>query len=497
MQRIAIGGLRVLARAVGYGLLGASTVLLVVFVLFVNAKPDLSVWHTAELDEEFTADAPVADFEAYLALEDRLFDQLDARVRDRIAPEERTRLNRFHRGSLADPERWPRDWNRSYELPVASPRAGALLIHGMSDSPYSLRHVAERLHAAGVHVVGLRVPGHGTAPVGLTRVRWQDMAAAVALAMRHLAEEVGDRPRVLVGYSNGGALSVHYALMSLTDPSRPRVDRVVLLSPEIGVTPAAAFAIWQDRIGRLLGLEKLAWNSVLPEYDPFKYQSFAVNAGDQAHRITAEIARLIAEQGAAGRLADMPPVLAFQSAVDAPVSPPAVIEGLMAKLPPGGHELVLFDLNRRAGIESVIRRDPRDELLALLRRSEPSFTLRVVTNGDGPSEGVVVRTRPPGSTVIEDEPLALTWPRDVYSLSHVALPFPPEDPLYGDERAGPSPGIRLGRVALRGERGVLQVSADDMLRERSNPFYPYLEQRLLAFVGLDDAGAEDPSAPAD
>jgi hypothetical protein len=46
---------------------------------------------------------------------------------------------------------------------------------------------------------------------------------------------------------------------------------MVLLSPEIGVIPLAALAIWQARLGHLLGLQKLEWNSILPEYEPYKY----------------------------------------------------------------------------------------------------------------------------------------------------------------------------------------------------------------------------------
>lgn len=58
-----------------------------------------------------------------------------------------------------------------------------------------------------------------------------------------------------------------------------------------------------------------------------------------------------------------------------------------------------------------------------------------------------------------------------YPLAYVAPPFPPNDPLYGGEQAEASPGIQLGRIALRGERGVLQLSAADMLRLRWNPFF--------------------------
>ena len=42
--------------------------------------------------------------------------------------------------------------------------------------------------------------------------------------------------------------------------------------------------------------------------------------------------------------------------------------------------------------------------------------------------------------------------------------------------------LRLGNVALRGERGVLQISPSDQLRLRWNPFYSYLEKRVLGFT---------------
>ena len=52
------------------------------------------------------------------------------------------------------------------------PRGAALLIHGLTDSPYSLRRVAEILQEEGYHVVGLRLPGHGTNPGTLATVSW-------------------------------------------------------------------------------------------------------------------------------------------------------------------------------------------------------------------------------------------------------------------------------------------------------------------------------------
>jgi len=482
MTRAFSGTVRQTVRALLYGVVGGAIVLLVVFVRYLDGRPDLEVWHTAELEAEFTAESAIHSFEDYLALEERLFAQLDERVYDEVEPSERRAIGRYSRGSMADPSRWPRNWNRSFELPAASPSAGVLLLHGMSDSPYSMRALAQSLHEEGAWIVGLRVPGHGTAPVGLVDVEWEDMAAAVVLAMRHLRAKVTDRPLYIVGYSNGGALAVHYALAALEDGSLPATRGLVLLSPEIGITKLAALAIWQERLGHLLGMRKLAWNSILPEYDPFKYGSFALNGGKQAYRLTREIQSRISRLGPSGSLERFPPLLAFQSVVDATVTASALVHGLFERLPPGRHELVLFDINRFAAIESILKTDPSAWIDGVFRDRTGEFTATLVTNASAASEDVVARRIEPGAREVTVSPLGLAWPRYVYSLSHVALPFRPDDPLYGGPDAGKSPGISLGNVALRGERGALRIGAADLLRLRWNPFHSYMERRVLEFV---------------
>jgi hypothetical protein len=150
----------------------------------------------------------------------------------------------------------------------------------------------------------------------------------------------------------------------------------------------------------------------------------------------------------------------------------------------GGHELVLFDIDRMEEIEPILRWDPRSALEALRDAPDRTFRFSLVTNATERSRSVVVRSRGPGEEATSELDLGLAWPDDVYSLSHVALPFPPDDTLYGPYSVGDSPGIELGDLALRGERGVLQIPAADMLRLRWNPFYPYVETRALVFLGL-------------
>jgi len=471
-------------KALVYGSLGGLAVLVIVLVLLLERRPDLNVWHQVEFDAEFTTDSPVQSFEDYLALEKRLFEELDARIRGREPTEDRRVINRYYRGSLSDPGRWAVNWNRTFELPADAPRAGVLLLHGMSDSPYSLRSLGRRLHASGAWVIGLRLPGHGTAPAGLLRVKWEDMAAAVRLAMRHLNQKVKGRPLYLVGYSNGGALAVHYALSGLEDAALPQVDRMVLISPAIGVSSLATLAKWQMRLGRMVGLEKLQWNSILPEYDPFKYHSFAMNAAHQVYRITNHLQLKIESLGAGGALNRFPPVLAFQSVVDATVSTHAIVNGLFKKLPVRGHELVLFDINRVSGVRQLLKKDPEPEIEVVFNDFERPFVISLVTNSSEKSFDTVLLKKGAGHAALTRQALDMQWPANLYSLSHVALPFPEDDPLYGTRGSYDHTKIHLGNIGLRGERGVLQVAAADRLRLRCNPFYPYLARRLLEFLNL-------------
>lgn len=479
------GVLRRVLLFVAAAVIGCLVAGIVILVVMMNGQPDLSVWHLANLDEEFSLESDIENFDQYLALEERLFRQLDEVVYENVPQGVGHIVNRYSRGSRSDPEIWPRNWNRSFILPSDDPRAGVLLLHGLSDSPYSLRNIGERLSDQGAMVVGLRVPGHGTAPSGLVETTWQDMAAAVRLAARHVRDNIGDRPVYIVGYSNGGALAMEYALAALDDESMLQATGIILISPEIGVSGAAALAVWQGRIGHLLGLEKLAWNVVLPEYDPFKYGSFAVNAGDLAHRITLHIQEQLTSLQGSSKLNNLPPILAFQSGVDATVTASALVANLFDRLPSAKHELVLFDINRRADISMLLKQDPGEVFGPLLARENRSFDLTLVTNEYQESNRVVAITDS-GSGTDDPETIYIgDWPVGVYSLSHVALPFSPTDPVYGGPQAAPSPGIALGNLSPRGERGVLYISGTEVLRLRWNPFYHYVEQRLLEFTALE------------
>ncbi|MGD8543140.1 MAG: hypothetical protein PVI39_12675, partial [Desulfobacteraceae bacterium] len=105
------------------------------------------------------------------------------------------------------------------------------------------------------------------------------------------------------------------------------------------------------------------------------------------------------------------------------------------------------------------------------------------------SVAVVARRQAPFSgEAFPDEPLDLAWPAGVISLSHVALPFPPDDPLYGQRPPDNQDVLFLGQMAIQGERGLLKLSSDWLLRLRHDPFYAYLEERVLAWLAETGKG---------
>ena len=132
--------------------------------------------------------------------------------------------NRYYAGSPIYPGNFEQDWNRSYILEPDGPPVGAVvLLHGLTDSPYSLRHIARRYRDRGFVAVGIRLPGHGTVPAALTDVEWEDWDAATRLAVREARRRAGpSTPLHIVGFSNGGALAVKYALDAIDDqPAGP------------------------------------------------------------------------------------------------------------------------------------------------------------------------------------------------------------------------------------------------------------------------------------
>lgn len=449
--------------------------------------PELAAWHRIAFEHEFDAaraDAPDS-FAAYLAQEERLFAELKRRLYEDPRAADVEPYGRYTPGSPAARLALDGGGNRSAVTAASDARGAVLLLHGLTDAPYSLHAVGRALHERGFHVVALRLPGHGTAPAALTRVSWQDWLAAVEIAARHAAGLAGrGRPLYIAGYSTGAPLALLHALKAIDDPSVPMPTRLLLFSPAIGVSEFAVLTQAAGALAFVPGLQKASWLDVLPEFDPYKYNSFPVNAANQVWRLTRELEARLRAAHEAGKLDRMPTVTAFQSLVDSTVLAADVGTRLFMRLPARGHELVVFDVNRQESLAGLIARGPRHAFDRLAAAPALPFRLAIVGTSSPASAEVVEWVREAGGRETAAVGLGLQWPAGVLSLGHIAIPMPNDDPLYGLAPAG-RPAFTLGGPAPRGEAGALSVPLGSLARVRSNPFFAVIIGRIDQAVRSD------------
>jgi carboxylesterase len=130
---------------------------------------------------------------------------------------------------------------------------GCLLIHGFTGTPYEMRLLGERLHAAGYSVCGVRLAGHATRVEDLAQCRWTDWYQSAEEGFEQLARHC---TRIVgIGLSMGALLGVGLAQRHVS-----QVAGLVLLS--------ASFELANPWAGRLAGVAGLA-SRILP--NSFRY----------------------------------------------------------------------------------------------------------------------------------------------------------------------------------------------------------------------------------
>jgi alpha-beta hydrolase superfamily lysophospholipase len=466
---------------------GATVVLTVTLVTALGDRrmADLSPEHRISLDKEFSAAQEAGtDWNAYLAIEASLAAELGEKLDFDNRPD--SLVDRYSEDSLTYPGNFARDWNRSFELTTASPKGVAVLLHGLSDSPYSMRATAETLVESGYNVVVPRMPGHGFAVGALLDTRWEDWAAAVRIAVRHAASLPGAEDSLLLaGYSNGGLMAIDFALQCDEDTELPCPDGLVLFSPAIAVTRLAVITNWHTLLSWMPYFEKSKWLSILPEVDPFKFTSFPKRAAWEIYKLSTGTYKQLSQPAEAAKL---PPILTFQSVVDNTVSTTAIVTNLYSRLEPNGSELVVYDVNRSSTALHLMKKVPMNPVTWMETAAPLPYQVTVIRNHDqgGPAiDRLSLAAGEISPTVVETD---MSWPASFYSMSHIAIPFRADDRVYGDGSfaADGEQHLVFGNLAPRGEEGVLILKSAYFLRTRYNPFYSFQEQHLRDWLARLD-----------
>ena len=125
---------------------------------------------------------------------------------------------------------------RAFDLP-GGPDA-ALLLHGLTGSPFEVRYLAERLHGDGLRCRGPLLPGHAS-PEELARRPWRDWIEGARAELLQLS---GARRTLVVGCSMGALLAC-----ALARDHAGHVDGLVLLAPALQLALPGRLAAWLAR----------------------------------------------------------------------------------------------------------------------------------------------------------------------------------------------------------------------------------------------------------
>lgn len=101
--------------------------------------------------------------------------------------------------------------------------AGALVLHGFTGNPSSMRRLAESFAEAGYHVELPRLPGHGTTIEDMLQTTWTDWTGEVEQAYERLTGRASEV--VVAGLSMGGSLALWLALR------HPEIKGLVCVNP--------------------------------------------------------------------------------------------------------------------------------------------------------------------------------------------------------------------------------------------------------------------------
>lgn len=158
---------------------------------------------------------------------------------------------------------------------------GFLLIHGLTDSPYLLKNMADSLHAQYpcALIRSVLLPGHGTVIGDTLSMSYQQWKQATSYGVKSFEQEQGVEDLYIVGFSTGTALAIQHVLEGANSQ---KIKGLVLLSTALKANSGLA---WLTPYIKALK----PWVGVKKDRDAARYSSFSTNAGAQFYLLTKDM----------------------------------------------------------------------------------------------------------------------------------------------------------------------------------------------------------------
>lgn len=153
-----------------------------------------------------------------------------------------------------------------WSSPAGGPH-GALVLHGFTGTPVSMRPLAEALADAGFAVEMPRLPGHGTAVEDLAETGWDDWLTEAERCLEALQARTPNGKVVVAGLSMGGALTTALA------QGHPELAGIVLINAPVAPPPELAASLEELMAGGMEVIDSIGGDIADPDADEASYDA--------------------------------------------------------------------------------------------------------------------------------------------------------------------------------------------------------------------------------
>ena len=331
-----------------------------------------------------------------------------------------------------------------FELRKNNNHKAVLLIHGLTDSPFTFHDLAQIYFEQGYSVRTVLLPGHGTAADALSSIKAKQWQQAVDYAIARTNKDFDQV--ILGGYSTGASLLVN----SLTlNPVSPKITALMLFSPATEPHNKNGWlSKWIDRIPFVNWIDKDA------DIDFAKYESFPLNAATAANDVMESIALTKLNARSLPNLA----IFSVMSDVDTTIDTRASLQ-LLSTL----HDVTARPANR---LDTLIYYGDKNTI-----------------NGDFPADYTVFNPQCQTSSC-----------KNIHGISHIAVVNSPNNPHYGAKGYYRNCGSYLDDDALYanckttkkpniGERTAANIAAFPTFQRLTyNPYFDQQADYIKLFI---------------
>ncbi|WP_394220976.1 alpha/beta hydrolase [Alteromonas gracilis] len=169
-----------------------------------------------------------------------------------------------HRTFISEDKAQEITMNMPFECGTENSGTGVLLVHGLGDSPYFFRDVANAMCTEGIHVRTILLPGHGSKPGDMLNVSYQQWQAETNHHIRLFSQEVENM--YIGGFSTGSNLTT---IASFSMAEKLDIKGLVHFSP------AFKSRFFVSRLAPYID-SLFPWPNVEEEDNPSRYNSTAM-----------------------------------------------------------------------------------------------------------------------------------------------------------------------------------------------------------------------------